>query len=362
MEGENSLKRGRSVKILSLLIVLLTILIFIWYVFSDRRTPNTDQARVKGLVLPIAPMVSGYVTKVNVTLHSEVNKGDTLFIIDQKNYKLAVDAAEVNLEKILLSLKAGSSSIKAATARVSKTKVQLHNATRNWERTKRVIRENKGALSEADRDRSETAYLEAIEHVASAEANLQKEKDALGPTDSNNPNLKAGINQLEQARLNLAYTVVTAPSNGIIESFDIEEGYFAGAGRPLVSLVSNKDIWIQANLKENNLSNIKRGDEVDIIFDIQPGDVFKGKITSIAYGVSTDRTNKGNLPKVTTSQGWLRDPQRFPVIIEVEDIEIKKKLRQGSQAEVVVYTGDNPLLNFLAKTRIEILSELSYVR
>lgn len=354
--------KGGSVKKLSLITLIFTFLIFIWYIASDRITPNTDQARVKGLVLSVAPMVNGYVTKVNVGLHSEVKKGDTLFMIDRKPYEIAVAVAETNLEKVSQSISAGVSSIKAASARLSKAKVKLDRATKNWERTQRVIAQNVGALSEADKDRSEASYLEAIEQVASSQAGIEKQRAALGPTDANNPNTKAVLSQLEKTQWDLAHTAIIAPSDGIIESFNIEVGYFAGVGRSLVSLVSNDNIWIQANLKENNISNISIGDEVDLIFDIEPGKVFKGKVKSIAYGVSTDRTNAGGLPRITTSQGWLRDPQRFPVIIEIMDSEIKQKLRQGSQAEIVVYTGSNWFLNFLASTRIYIVSKLSYVR
>ena len=359
---QKSKNKKRSVKKLSLLTLILTFLIFIWYVASDRITPNTDQARVKGLVLSVAPMVNGYVTKVNVGLHSEVKKGDTIFMIDRVPYEIAVAVAETNLEKVAQSISAGISSIKSATARLGKAKVNLDRATKNWERTQRVIAQSEGALSERDKDRSEAAYLDAIEQVTSAQAGVEKQLAALGPTDANNPDTKSALRQLEKAEWDLAHTAIVAPSDGTIESFNVEVGYFAGAGRAMVSLISNNDIWIQANLKENNISNINIGNEVDMIFDIEPGKIFKGKVKSISYGVSTDRTNAGDLPRITTTQGWLRDPQRFPVIIEIEDAEIKQKLRQGSQAEVVVYTGNNWLLNFLAGTRIYILSKLSYVR
>lgn len=357
-----STKKGNATKKLSVITLLITLFLFIWDVLSDRHTPSTDQARVKGLVLPIAPMVSGYVTNVNVELHSKVKKGDTLFVIDKKPYEIALKVAESNLEKVTQSINAGTSSIKSAVARLNKAKVKLERATKNWERTQKVIEQNQGALSEADKERSESSYLEAIEQVASARASVEKQRVALGPTNTNNPNIKAVLNQIEKAQWDLSHTAVTAPSDGIIESFNIEEGYFAGAGRSLVSLVSNKNIWIQANLKENNISNIQIGNDVGIIFDIKPGTVFKGKVKSIAYGVSTDRTNTSGLPTVKSTQGWLRDPQRFPVIIEVEDAEILKKLRQGSQAEVVVYTGENFILNSLALFRIWVLSKLSYVR
>lgn len=360
--GKSKGNKKSSVKKLSIITLIITLLIFIWYIAADRITPSTDQAKVKGLILPVAPMVSGYVTQVNVALHSYVKEGDTLFMIDRTPYEIAVAVAESNLEKVTQSIEAGVSSIKSATARLSKAKVNLDRNTKNWERTQRVIRQNEGALSERDRERSEASYLNSIEAVKSAEAGLQKQLAALGPTDENNPDIKAVLNQIEKAQWDLNHTAIVAPSDGFIESFNVELGYFAGAGRPMVTLISNSTLWIQANLKENNISNIEIGNEVDVIFDIEPGEIFKGKIKSISYGVNTGRTNAGGLPNITSSQGWLRDPQRFPVIIELEDKAIEEKLRQGSQAEIVVYTGDNWLLNFLASTRISIISTLSYVR
>lgn len=351
-----------SVKKLSLLTLLFTFLIFIWYVSSDRITPNTDQARIEGLALSIAPMVNGYVTKVNVSLHSEVKAGDTIFMIDRLPYEIAVAVAETNLEKVLQSISAGESSIKAASARLTSAKVNLDRATKNWERTQRVVTQSEGALSEADKDRSEASYLKAIEQVNTAQASVEQQLAALGPTDSNNPNTKSALSQLEKAQWDLAHTAILAPSDGIIESFNVEVGYFASAGKAMITLISNSDIWIQANLKENNISNINIGNDVDVIFDIKPGTVYKGKVKSIAYGVSTEMVSSVGLPKVTTQQGWLRDPQRFPVIIEIENPEIKRILRQGSQADVTVYTGNNWILNFLASLRIHILSYLSYVR
>jgi len=350
------------VKKISLIVLIITVLIFIINVLSDRHTPHTDQARVKGLVLPVAPMVSGYIIQTNVSQHSRVKAGDTLFIIDPTSYEIAVKVAESNLEKAIQSIDAGESSLKSAQARLSRAKVKLERSTKNWERTQRVLAENEGALSEADIDRSEASYLEAIESVKSSQADLERQTEALGPLNENNPTIKAALNNLENAQINLGYTAVIAPSDGIVESFNIEDGYFAAAGHSLMSLVSNNDMWIQANLKENNLSKVEPGDRVELIFDIEPGKVFEGKLTSISYGVSVDNTNPNGLPKVSSAQGWLRDPQRFPVMIELEDKEIISKLRQGSQAEIVVYTGKKPLLNMIARLRIRIMSKLSYVR
>jgi multidrug resistance efflux pump len=132
-------KKGNAVKKLSLLTLLLTFLLFVWYIAADRITPNTDQARVKGLLLSVDPMVNGYVTQVNVGLHSAVEKGDTLFLIDPKPYEIAIAMAESDLEKVSQSISAGLSSINAATAGLSKANVKLDRTTKNWTRTQKVI-------------------------------------------------------------------------------------------------------------------------------------------------------------------------------------------------------------------------------
>jgi multidrug resistance efflux pump len=351
-----------SAKKISVIVIILTFVIMLFNVLSSRFTPSTNQVRVQGLNLSLAPMVSGYVTSVDVSLHTKVKEGDTLFIIDRKPFDIAVAQAEINLENVTQNLTAEVSGLKAATAQLNSARVRLDRAKKNWDRTQRVMTQNEGALSEADRDRSESSYLTAIENVATAEANLEGQKIALGPTNANNPLIKGALNQLEKANWDLEHTVITAPSDGVIESFNVEKGYFASAGHPIASLISNQTIWIQANFTENNLTHLKTNDDVDITFDIDAGEVYKAKVSSIAYGVKTQNTNAGDLPTVRSQQGWLREQQRFPVIIVLENKDIYKKLRQGSQANVVVYTGNSFILNTLAKFKIWFTSKVSYVR
>jgi len=355
-------KKKNSAKKISIIVVIITFVIMLFSVLSSRFTPSTDQARVQGLSLPLAPMVSGYVTRIDVSLHSEVKQGDTLFVIDRTPYEIALKQAETNLENVTQNLTAGLSGLKGASAQLNSARVNLERSRKNWERTQRVMAQNVGAFSQADRDRSESSYLTAVERVKTAEANLEGQKTALGPTDINNPLVKGALNQMEKANWDLAHTVITAPSDGIIESFNVDAGYFASAGRPLASLISNKTIWIQANFTENNLTHLNVNDEAAITFDIDAGEVYKAKVKSIAYGVKTQNTNAGDLPTVKGQQGWLRQQQRFPVIIELEDKEVYKKLRQGSQADVVIYTEDGFLLNTLAKFKMWLTSKISYVR
>jgi len=360
---EEPKKEESPIKKITTIVLLIAVLFFTWYILSDRFTPYTDQGRIKGLITPVTAQVSGYITEVNIKLNSIVRAGDTLFQLDKYPFEIAVAKAEADIDNTMQSVAATTSSVKASAGKLGVAKAQLDRAERNWVRVQKVMSENEGALSEADKDQSETAYFQAIEQVAAAEAGLERDKQRLGDSGPDNPKIRAAIQALEKARLNLAFSTIIAPTNGVIESFEIDKGYYASIGQPLTTLISKNDVWIQANMKENNLSRMKIDDEVEFTFDIAPGKIYKGTIRSMGYGVATDQTNKGGLPDITSKSGWLQDPQRFPVIINIKDgHELKDIIRLGGQVDVVVFTGDSFILNSIAKFRIRLMSWLSYVR
>jgi len=108
---------------------------------------------------------------------------------------------------------------------------------------------------------------------------------------------------------------------------------------------------------------MKTGNRVEFILDVVPGKVFHGRVRSIGYGVDAgNKVSPGDLPKISSQSSWLQDPQRFPVVVEITEPEVKKLCRAGGQADVVIYTGDHSFLNFIAHLRIKINSWLSYVR
>jgi multidrug resistance efflux pump len=345
------------------IVMLIAAIFFVWYIFSDRLTPYTSQAQVTEIILPVVPMVSGYLIETNVHLHSHVKAGELLFIIDTSQYALAVRKAQANLEKVIQDLGAQGADVEVAASSVGVSKAQLDRAQRNYDRAQRVIKKNPGALSQADIDRVETSLDQAKEKLSSTEANLVKAKRRLGISGDKNPQLRLAINDLHNAQLQLSWTEVYAPSDGYIESYNMDLGYFCQAGKPMVTLLTKEDIWIQANFKENNISNMKIGDRVDFILDIAPGRIFSGKVRSISFGVKSDNTSKaGGLADPSVSSSWLQDPQRFPVIISINDSLAIEISRSGGQADVVVYTGEHSFLNSMANFRIWINSKLSYVR
>lgn len=351
------------IRLFTIVVAVICVLILIWYLISNRYTPYSDQARMNALVMPIVPKVSGYLKGINVRLHSEVSENDTLFQIDKKIYELAVQSAEANIEKATQQMGSEGAGVKAAAGRLGVAKAQLDRAQRNYDRVKTVFIDNPEALSLYDRDGAETALASAIEQVASVEADLEKAKQQLGNFGPDNANLKLALSNLESAKLSVYYTTLKAPTKGIIESFNLEKGFYCAAGQPMATFISTSDVWIRADFPENSMGNISIEDPVDIILDIAPGRIFKGKVRSIGYGVSSEHSmNRGQLPSIQSKKGWLRPPQRFPVIISFSDEELMEHFKLGGQVDVAVYTGSYPILNAITNFRIWFNSKISYVR
>lgn len=356
-------KRMDPARRITLYVLAAVAVVFIWYVVSDRVTPYTAQARVQGLTVPIIPQVSGYLVDVNVRLHDIVQPGDTLIQLDRRQYELAVRNAEAALDAAQQQVGALRATVRSAEGRLGVARAQLDRAQRNWDRVQAVQAQNPGALSQADIDRAETGLAQAVERVSSAEADLDRAIQQLGETGPDNPTLRAAEAALEQAQLNLGFTTLRAPSRGGIESFRLDVGQFAAAGQPLAMFVSTHDVWIQADMRENNISNIEPGDRVEFTLDVAPGRIFDGRVSSVGYGVEQKGgESPGALPTVEGAKGWLRDPQRFPVVVRFDVNDVEGLLRVGGQADVIVYTGNHFILNTIGKLRIRLSSLLSYVR
>ena len=341
-------------------ILVFSALVFIWYIIADRHAPWSDQARVQTYVIPIVPQVSGRVTEVMVKQDQIVSPGDILFKIDPSDYELAVENAEAALELAGQEIGAGMASVVTAQAQlvVAETNVEHVNA-----QSARVFEmEEKNVLSHSDGDKARAAIKQSKAQVISAEANLDKAKQALGKEGNDNPRIRAAMAQLKKAQLDLSRTVVLAPSFGGITNLQIDTGFYAKAGAASMTFIEGNNAWVQVNLRENNLANLAIGNSVEIALDVNPGAIYQGKISSIGFAVDTSSTSAvGGLATVESKTGWLRDAQRFPVMITFDDDSTKGKRRLGGQADVQIYTGDNWFVNSLGWLWIRVLSILSYV-
>jgi multidrug resistance efflux pump len=351
-------------KIILIALALLLIL-FAYHVLSDRYTPYTSQARVETFLTQVAPEVAGDVLQVYVKDNGPVRKGQLLFRIDPEPYQVAARSAEANLSVAMQAADVSVADVAAAQAQLRKQRVDLAANRQLGGIVTGLVNQKALAETQGIRARAEVAKTEA--DVTGAEADLEKARANLGAPGMNNPKVKQALAALDQARLDLRNTEVRAPSDGIVTNLRLAAGQYVAPGQPLLSFLESGPRWISADLRENQLGNVRPGQEVTVALDVLPGKLFQGRVNSVGYGVAQgDETPNGQLSTMPKEQGWVRDPQRFPVRILVLPDDAKKAGidvgRSGAQANAIIYTGDNPVMNFLGGLWIRIISLLSYLQ
>ncbi len=349
----------------ALFIFMLILSNLVWYLLADRFTPYTTQARVQGYVVGVAPKVAGAVTQVWVKNNQEVAAGDPLFEIDPSQYTIALNSARSELENAQRQVGAGSAGVESAQAKLRGALANELKAEKDYRRLQRLFKEDPGTISVRRLEVSQASLEQARASVTAAEAEIQRAIEQKGgDEETNNSILKAAQNAVDKAELDLGNTVVRASTRGVITDLQAEAGQYAGTGSPVLTLVSIHDVWINAEFTENNLGHLEPGSAVEIIFDALPGQVLEGEVRSIGVGVDTGQSQKpGTLPSVQNSRDWLRQAQRFPVIIgfDVDQQEVlSRQLRVGGQASVIAYTEGHGVLKLLGKLYIRLMSLLSY--
>jgi multidrug resistance efflux pump len=341
------------------LVVLLVLMV--WYVLADRHAPWTDQARVHGLIIPLSPKVSGKVKEIHVVDNQIVEEGQVLVKLDPRTYELAVERAEAQLERAGQGAGVNTAEVASAVARLATVRAQLTEAKQQHDRIERMFKAEPGAVSGASRDRVKAALSTAQSAEAAALADVERAKQQLGGSGKKNAQVREAAATLAQAQIDLADTNLKAPSMGGITNFKLDEGYYAKAGVPLLTFVSGTDVWVQANLRENNLEHVKPGAKVDILLDQLPGRIFKGVVESKGFAVKQSSYGvAGDLVDIKGSSGWLQNAQRFPVIIRFADESAYGYRAAGGRVDVQIY-GSNEILNNLGWAWIRLLSVLSFI-
>jgi len=347
----------------TLIILAACAVLMIYYLVADRITPYTSQARVNALVIPIASEVSGTVVDVVVERNQGVEAGELMFQVERHRYALAVETANANLQSARQATGASTANIAAAEAQVISAIALRLRAKQDIVRLRRIKKEDPGAISDRRIELAEATYTAGRASVKAAEANLERARQDLGETGDENFRVLQAQADLEQAELNLVRTSVIAPDRGVVTEVRVNRGNFAQAGAPLMTFVASHDIWVQADFTENNLGNIKPGDKVEIVFDALPGKVIKGTIRTTGFGVNVDSAPLGSLPTIDNNRQWLRDAQRFSVLVDFELPSAADRLgiRVGAQASVMVYTGGGFLFNSIAWIKMRLLSVFTYI-
>lgn len=351
---------GKGVKV----VVVLIVLSLAWYLFADRYTPYTQQARVQAFVVPVASEVSGRVTRVLVHNNQDVQAGAILFEVDPQQYRIAADRARADLESMRRQIGASTAGIASAQAGLRAAQANEVKARQDSDRLERLYSEDPGTVSLRRLEVARATHTQAVSQVDAARAEVERAREQQGGSEEDNAKLRSSAAALEKAELDLANSQVRARIAGLITDLRTEAGQYAAAGSPVMTLIAIHDIWITADLTENNLGRVEPGTPVGIVLDALPGRVLSGRVRSIGYGVSVGQSPPpGSLPTIQNSRDWLRPAQRFPVIVEIDKGELTtlRGIRVGGQAEVMAFPTDGNPLNPLGRIFLHLMSWLSYV-
>jgi multidrug resistance efflux pump len=345
--------------------IALLLILFAYHVLSDRFTPYTSQARVETFLTQVAPEVSGDVLGVDVKDNGRVTKNQLLFRIDPEPYEIALKAAEANLAVALQGADVSVADVSAARAQIAKQRAdlaasrELNNIVTNLV-AKHALAETQGIRSKADKAKTEA-------DLVGAQADLRKAIAGLGAPGLRNPKVRQALAALDVARLDLRNTRVVAPSTGIVTNLRLAPGQYVTPSQPLLSFLESGPRWISADMRENQLGNVRPGQEVMIALDVLPGKLFKGRVSSVGWGVSQgDEAPNGQLSTMPKEQGWVRDPQRFPVRILILPNEAERAAidvgRSGAQANVIIFTSNKSLMNPIGRFYMKAVSIISYLQ
>ncbi len=356
----------KSVKKGLLAVVSLIVLTLSWYLFAERFTPYTTQARLEGYIVGVAPQVSGVVREIWVSNNQSVEIGQKLFQIDPTQYEIALAKANSNLESAQRQIDSGNAAVDAARANLVAAKANQQKAEKDTVRLERLYEGDPGTISLRRLEVSQASRDQARAGVTGAMAKIEQAIEQKGgDDDSNNGILKSASAAVDKAKLDVSRTVVRASTKGLITDLRSDIGLFAATGSPVVTLISLNDLWVSAQFKENNLGHLRRGSPVEILFDSLPGKVFEGKVRSVGYGVGSGQASPrpGTLPIINNNRDWLRQSQRFPVIVTFDPLasdEVTRQLRIGGQASVIVYTQGDGFLKTLGRAYMRFMSMMSY--
>jgi multidrug resistance efflux pump len=205
-------------------------------------------------------------------------------------------------------------------------------ARQDSDRLERLYSEDQGTISQRRLEIARASLEQAVSQVAAARAEVQRAREQEGGSEEENAKLRSAATALQKAELDLANTTVRARSSGLITDLRTDAGQFAAAGSPVMTLITIHDMWISAEMTENNLGHVEGDTPVVIALDALPGQVFEGRVRSVGYGVSVGpSTPAGSLPSVQNSRDWLRPAQRFPVIVEFTPGELATLRGIGNQ-------------------------------
>jgi multidrug efflux system membrane fusion protein len=297
--------------------------------------PRTDDAYVHANTAALAAHVGGQIVQLIIVDNQRVRKGDLLFVVDSRPYKLALDAARTKLNLTEIEIKTLQDAINSAAAELTNRKIEAANAKQYLDRI--IPLHERDFVTENDVVESTNKFKAANAAVVRASSELQKAQDALGILDDVNQRVRAAQEAIEDAQLNFDYCFVRAPFDGYVTNLNISEGQYANIGQPVLTLVDDRNWYVLAYFREDLLDRIRPRMTADVSLLSYPGKRFHGEVQGIGWGLFQENgATVAGLPKVEETLNWVRLNQRFPVRIVLKRSDDDHPYRMGQTAVVTI--------------------------
>ena len=303
---------------------VLFLLAGIYFMIHSIYYQSTDDAFVEGHIISMAPRVAGPVVQMLIDDNMPVKKGQLLIVIDPSDYEVKLAQTKAKLDQAKASLNISEedinrseSGVEESAHDVASTSSKLDFAQKDYKRYSAMYKE--GISSKQDYDSSKTGLTVAQSNHKSA---IEKQKAAKAMLESAKAKKEANLADIEkleaevkECELNLSYTKIYAPQDGLITNRSVEQGNYVQVAQPMFAIVPEK-MWVVANFKETQITNMKPGQPVNIKIDTYPGKKFKGRVDSIQRATGA----KASLfPPENAVGSYVKIVQRVPVKIVFEE-------------------------------------------
>ena len=327
------------------------------YIHSQHHE-DTDDAQIEANISPVIPRISGYVTEVRVKDNQKVKKGDTLVVIDNRAEQIQVEQCKAALAAAKSNLSVAEATttysranvatyeanVSTADAQIEAAKITLRRATQDYDRYANLIKDHSVTQQQFDQAEAAKQSAERQLQVLTDQKNAATRQTTAANSQSNatgqqvsvaNATIQQRQADLDNAQLNLSYTVIVAPEDGLISKVNVQIGQLLQAGQSLFSIVLDTDPWVVANFKETQLAKMRDGQKVILHVDAYPGHDFEAKLSSFSPATGS---RFALLPPDNASGNFVKVVQRLPVKIEFTGNDpLVKNLRPGMNVDVDVH-------------------------
>ena len=332
-----------------LLIVIPLVALWVvssWYAQSGRYV-TTDNAYIKTPVIAVSPSIDGRVVDVAVRENQTVKKGDLLFRLDPKPHQIQVRMTDSRLAAVRYDIETMRADYRQTLSEIAEAQINVDFYKRQFDRQKKLQRA--GVTTSARVEQAEFDHNASRQRLAALRQKIRKVLAGLG----GDPNQVIEAHPLylqaqadhDAALLNLAFSEVRAADQGTVTRLRMESGEWVEEGKPVFGLIAGGEIWIEANLKETQLTNVSVGQQVTFEVDAYPGQELRAKIHSISPATGAEFAV---LPPQNASGNWVKVVQRIPVRLEIEQDATTPPLRAGMTASISIDTErDRQLINLV---------------